>query len=231
MNDLKQISQLADSAIDPQAIPGGILAVEHNALVHSMIQNLGRYVGSPFLSRGTGLAPIGTFLWNGNPMDSTNTFAVTVSKYTQDGNDFGQILAKSASGDILKFKDFAGRSALFTISKYVSAVDGVGNPTYSIDVKRITSSPSVSDSLDYTYGVDEQPCMIEIISSSSGSIIFTINSPIIMKNPSNDDPTTLQSGDWIKTFISSSKIIEGIYNGGSDLSREDSYEILKEITL
>ena len=231
MDDLKTLIQQIDSAINPSALPGGILAANHNAVLQAILSTVGRYTGFAFVAKDTGQAPQGSLLWNGNAMNNTSPFTLTISQKTTDGNDLGALLGNATSGDIIRFKDFEGRSALLTFASYVSSDDGSGNNTYNITVQGVVDNPS------FTYTTEELACIItlELSGGSGGVNFFTVPKPSVWKKPGNANTSTVEVGDFCKTYISATKIIEGPYTGlgidPADLSDEANFNVFNEIDL
>ncbi len=224
-DDLKVIDTQIDTAINPAALPGQILALSHNSLLHALLATVGKFAGYPFTAKDTTPAPQGSLLWNGNAMDKLTAFTLTVSELTADGNDFGDVLSNAVNGDIIKFKDFEGRAALLTYLSHVASDDGQGNNTYDLSVTGFVENPS------FTYTIEENICILEILpGGGSGIDIYNQNTPLVIKDPANTiNLNIIEAGDWVKTRIGQ-KIIEGIYVSGSILL-EGSYTILNEIDL
>lgn len=223
MNNLKQIDSQIDVAINPNALPSGIKALDHNALLHSILKNLGKYVGFAFTAKNSGQVPQGTLITNSNALNTTTPFIISVSRSTQDGNNFGLIIDKAANGDIIHIKDFEGRSSLLKFNQFVEANDGSGNDTYNISVEGFAENPN-------QLFPQEQDCVIEVIKQSSASNIFTVDRPLVFKKPGGN-PNILEPGDWVKTFINETLIIEGVYNGGVDLSDINNFTVYGEFDL
>jgi len=222
-DDLKTIDQQIDTAINPAALPGQILTLSHNGLLHAIISAVGKLAGYPFTAKASGQAPQGTLLWNDNAMDGLTSFVVTVSKLTADGNDFGTVLGSIVNGDIIKFKDFEGKSALLQYQSHVAATDGFANDTYDITVIGFAENPS------FTYTTEENICILDLLGGGgSGATIFWVDKPLIIKSPANSSNGILEIGDYVETFITATRLIKGIYLGG-DQTLPASYTILDEI--
>jgi len=224
MDNLTELSVNIDQAVDPNALPGGILAVEHNAVMKAIVNSLGKYVGFPFLAKREGQVLEGCLIWNGNNFNTQTIFLLTVNRLTQDGNDFGKILQSMSNGDLFHIKDFQGRSSLLQFIEFQPSVDAFSNEVYNINVQGFADNP------DYIYTeVEESQCLIEIIKQPSLLTIFTINKPLVIKSPLNNNADVIEIGDIVQTYIGD-KLIKGVYNGGS-LGDINNYRILDTTTI
>jgi len=225
-DNLDTLKALVNSSIDPGALPGGILAVNHNGLLMAILDQVGRFTGFPFVAKRDGAVVAGSLLWNANAMDNVGTFNITMAELNSDGNKMSDILDLAAPGDIIHIKDFIGNSAFLDFHQYTVGVDGFTNPVYTIEVNGFAQNPAI------TYGVaEEHKAIVEIIKRSSASNIFTEARPIIMKDPANGNPAILEAGDYVKIFITN-RILEGIWNAGSaDLTDPANYNLLNEYDL
>lgn len=167
-DNLKQLSQQVDSVLNPAGGVGSVLVVNHNALEKGVVSKLGRYTGFPFNSQRdpvSGVIPYGSLFWNGFALNKNDSqFEIFVSSLTVDGNDFGRILETASSGDILKFKDFVGRT---TTLEYIShQLDTDTSTPTPLDYYRVLVIGYPENS-NYAYITDEnEPCMIEIIKNT-----------------------------------------------------------------
>lgn len=171
-DNLKIVEQNIDTAINPNAGVGQILAANHNQVLKEVVRKAGKYTGFPFVSRGqsnAGVITSGFLIWNNNPMNNTSNFVITTAKLTADLNDVGVVLNQLSLADIIKFKDFEGRSVFLEYVSHSSSDDGNGNDTYDIVVK------GFADNLNYTYqSAEEQVSVIDVI--TKGSIPVTSES-------------------------------------------------------
>lgn len=143
MDNFKILEQTVDQDINPNGAPGSILAANHNNILKTLFSMVGKYTGSPFLSRKnvTVFTP-GLFSWDGNPLNRIQDFTVTMSKKTADLNDVGLILETLVLGDIIQFKDYVGRAVFLVYQSHISDADGSGNPTYIVTVKGLADNPN-----------------------------------------------------------------------------------------
>lgn len=227
MDNLKTIINNIDTILNPSGGPNSVKVVDHNGLLKSVINSVGKLAGFIFSAKRTGDATTGTFLWNGNAMNSTSTFNIVLSQLSADNQDLTNILTKLAVNDLIKFKDFSGRVALLSFQSFTEGVDGGGNDILTVSVQGFTSNTN------YTYVVEDLSiCAIEFI-TSGGKSVFDINSPLIHKDPSNGSPTNgPQKQDLVVVRVSQTKSITGIYKGNSlPLNLETSYIVIDETEL
>ena len=169
-DNLKQLSQDVANAINPAGAPGSILAVNHKSVLTQAIEKSGKYTGLPFKARlksAAGIIMPGTFVWNGNAMNNTNDFVISVSKYTSDMNDVGHYLSLLAEGTLIHFKDFVGRSVILKYKSHSADVDEISNDIFNIFVS------GVPENTNYTYQAgEEEICMIEFFGTASAKDYF-----------------------------------------------------------
>ncbi|WP_440881399.1 hypothetical protein [Tenacibaculum sp. C7A-26P2] len=158
-DNLKITEQNIDTAIDPNAGFGGILAQDHNDVLKELLKKVGKYTGAPYLSQAesnNGVIPVGVLVWNNNAMNNTNSFEITVAKKTADLNDIGILLDTMIEGSIIHFKDYVGRSVYLEYLSHKSGKDTIDGDIYNITVK------GKVDNTNYTYQTDEKEvCVIE----------------------------------------------------------------------
>lgn len=164
-DNLKILKQNLDVAIDPNAGVGQILAQNHNDVFTEFINKSGKFTGLTFnavLEGNAGVIPVGTFSWNGNAMNESNDFIVTTSVKTTDLNNITPLIDNLVEGDVIKFKDFVGRSVLYIFKGYATGVDDNNN-----DVLNITLS-SFADNINYSYqSTENEPCVLDVYINSS----------------------------------------------------------------
>ncbi len=151
MDNLKNLEALIEQHIDPNGTPGSILAENHQAILKEVLTKVGKWTGSAFVANKNATAfPSGTFSWNNNAMNNTSDFTITMSKKTADLNDVGIILETMVLGDVIQFKDFAGRSVFLTYKSHTPGTDTGGAPIYVVTVAGSVDNPN------YIYQVAEQ---------------------------------------------------------------------------
>lgn len=164
-DNLKQVEQNIDSAIDPNAGIGGIKALNHNTVLKEVLNKAGKFSGMPFIAKAdtnAGVVSVGSFIWNGNAMNNTSPFIITLSKLTADLNDVGLLLAKLGGGDLIRFKDYEGRSVFLEFVFFTSDTDVNGNDIYEVTVK------GLAENTNYTYNSsDDQLGVIEFFTFSA----------------------------------------------------------------
>jgi hypothetical protein len=162
MDNLKALKTQVDTVIP---IGGGVASVttaNHNPFEKAIIDTVGRYTGFPFYSQRSptaGEIPYGSLYWNANAMNRNDSpFEIFVSKKTVDGNEISRILSLLSVGDMIKFKDFLGRTTTLEFKGYEEAMDVTDLVYYKILVI------GYPENTDYAYQVGEnEPCMIEFI--------------------------------------------------------------------
>lgn len=160
------LKQQLDTAINPNAAPGQIYAQDHNDWDTAFMKMQGKYVGSPFIARRAfnGVANAGDLYWNG-ALNDTNGIEIITAKTTADLNDFGLILSRIGSGDLIHAKDYEGRSVFFEFKSYTEDVDNNNNVIYRIQVV-----PDGNNVNYYYQPTDEFICILEVVKSKSGSL-------------------------------------------------------------
>jgi len=128
------LKQQLDSAINPNAAPGTILAQDHNDWDTAFLKAQGKYVGSPFKAKKefNGVANAGELFFNG-ALNDTNGIQIVTSKTTSDLNDFKLILNTLSEGDLIHIKDYEGRSVFFKYVQYTESEDDNQNTIYLIN--------------------------------------------------------------------------------------------------
>jgi len=162
------LKQQLDSAINPNAAPGTILAQDHNDWDTAFLKAQGKYVGSPFKAKKefNGVANAGELFFNG-ALNDTNGIQIVTSKTTSDLNDFKLILNTLSEGDLIHIKDYEGRSVFFKYVQYTESEDDNQNTIYLINV--IPDAGNVN----YTYQVnDEFICVLETIKGATSPINY-----------------------------------------------------------
>lgn len=172
-DNLKVLKQNLDNAIDPNAGIGQILAQDHNDVITEFINKSGKYAGLTYkaVSDGAnGVIPIGTFSWNGNAMNQTGTFILSLSTKTTDLNIVTPLFDNLIQDDLIKFKDFVGRSVLL---KYKSHT--IGQDTSNNDIV-LLSVESLPGNVNYTYQSSEnEPCVLDFYPKSSSGKEYSID--------------------------------------------------------
>lgn len=120
-DNLDLISQDVDTFIDPNGPPESILAFNHNAILKKVLNQVGKMTGIPFIAQK---GPVvvdtsgGMFEWNGNNMNNTSLFTVTLSQLDADLMDVGPLLGTLEKGDYIRFKDYVGRTGIYIFDSY-----------------------------------------------------------------------------------------------------------------
>jgi len=175
-NNLNTLETTIENQIDPNGAPGSILAQNHQNILKSVLDNVGKYTGLQFKAvkeTNAGVVNTGEFVWNSNAMNETNGFTVTVARYTVDGQLIVRVLSRLKTGDLLKFKDRKGRSALFEFKKFTENVDVNSNIVYDLYIV------GFSENINYTYQIGEiLDCMIEIFPASVTTGLVNIQNSI-----------------------------------------------------
>lgn len=169
-DNLKQLQRDVAVAINPTGPPSSILAENHKNVLLQAIAKSGKYTGFPFVAKlesDAGIIPNGTLVFNGNAFNEDSDFTLSLSKFSADMNDIGHYLLLLSTNSIIHFKDFVGRSAIFSFKSYLPDVDDAGNPIYNIVVT------GKIDNSNYVYQVAEQEiCMIEFFNKSQAGEDF-----------------------------------------------------------
>jgi len=157
-DNLAIVKEHLDTAIDPAADPGQILAQEHNDVFTEMLSKVGKYTGGSFTVKG-GAA---TVMLPGQIYILAALVAADVilvmSQTTNDGNYTSNILSNCNRGDVLHLKDYNGRSSYLKISEITEGVDTVETPTFVVSTKPMPGNQN------YTYQVsDALICIVEVI--------------------------------------------------------------------
>ncbi len=163
MDNLKNLEALIEQHIDPNGTPGSILAENHQAILKEVLTKVGKWTGSAFVAQKNATTfPSGTFSWNNNALNTTSDFVITTSKNTSDLNDFGRVLNTMVTGDLIRFKDFNGRSVFLNYKSHANGLDASGNPTWNITVNGFVDNPN------YIYQTAETSIAIVSINKTTG---------------------------------------------------------------
>lgn len=156
-DNLKTTEEDIDRVLDETKGEGDVKVSEHNALLKRVLNTVGKYTGLVYVSKASevGVLPPGVISWDGNNFDQTGNFVIKFAMTTADLNDITPILSNLNDGDILKFKDYEGRSSLFTFRNY-QLVSG----NYEVTI----SGYAQNSNFTYT-GADEVPTVIELYKS------------------------------------------------------------------
>lgn len=158
-NDLIQLAGQVEQYIDPNGAPGSILAQNHQNLLLSVLQNVGRLTGLQFKARKEapgGVVSLGFLVWNSNNLNTTTPFTLTLSEITLDNQKVVRVLSRLKKGDLIKFKDTKGRAVFLEFDKYSEDTDVNMNVVYNLIVK------GFPENINYLYQDTEVlDCMIE----------------------------------------------------------------------
>ena len=186
MDNLTQLQSDIDDHIDPMDLTADSVTVaNHNAILTSLLQRAGKYTGFPYTAtQSGGTTGNGMFGFSGNPMNNVNDFDLNLTKITADLNDISVIVDGLNQNDVLHFKDFTGRSGLFTIQNVTD-----NGTYYTISVKGSASN------LNYAYqATDNIPAIIEFVTFGM-SVGVSITNIDIMPTANTNEFTV--SIDWI----------------------------------
>jgi len=166
MDNLYQLKEEKNAVHDPSGGVQSITVEEVNQYEENKLNKLGRYTGFPFIGKRSpeteGVILPGSLYWEGNAMNNEDPFVLRFSQLTQDGNSFMRIIGQTATGDMLKIKDFAGRATILTIISKEQLNDENDNPYQAVTVF------GYAENTDYVYSADDAvPCMVEIITKSA----------------------------------------------------------------
>ncbi len=227
-DNLKIVEQNIDTAIDPNAGVGQILAAEHNQVLKEVVRKAGKYTGFPFVSRGqsnAGVITSGFFIWNNNAMNNTSNFVITAAKLTADLNDIGVVLNQLSPADIMRFKDFEGRSVFLEYVSHSSSDDGNGNDTYDITVKGFV------ENTNYTYqATEEQVSIIDFYTKGSSSVdTVTIGGNVFLYQSMGGSVSNIQAGDLAKDgLIAPNELATYLRYVSGDVTLLASWELVGE---
>ena len=178
-DNLEILKQNLDTAIDPNAGPGQILAQAHNDYVTEFINKQGKYVGIPMFVKNNynGISQIGD-LQIQSSLNDTNLNEWILNRYNSDGNDLILLFNTLAVDDLIHLKDFVGRSCYFYYKSHIIDVDNNLNDIIRISVE------ADSNNINYTYQTsDVFICLLEFFKQN-----FNFN-------PSNYDLVDFQNND------------------------------------
>jgi len=166
-DNIKLIEDSVNQTLDKNLGISGIKVDNHKAFVLQMLSKLGKYTGFPFVAINEsplGVTPSGSFSWNNNPMNETNDFVVTFSKNTIDNNDIGFLLSKLSVGDLIKFKDYEGRSVFLEYKSYITDVDSSNNDVYNVTVS------GLAENTNFAYSsTTQQLCVVDFYMSGGAN--------------------------------------------------------------
>jgi hypothetical protein len=171
-DNLKMLKERIATDIDPSGAPGSILAENHKAILNEVLDKVGRNTGFGF--RANKILTVfqsGSMSWESNAMNILTNFEIKVSKLTLDLNDIGHVLELLNEGDLIKFKDFVGRSVFLEYVSHVADVDGSSNPIYILTVK------GKAENINYTYQDNEiELCSFDFKKGSSPASLLEVSS-------------------------------------------------------
>lgn len=167
-DNLKLLKEQIGQQIDPTGAPGSVLAENHRDRLIEVMTKAGKFTGFPFTSNKTAtndLFTSGVFSWESNAMNDTDRFDIKFSTKTLDFNSINLIIDSLLLDDIVRFKDFVGRSVLLKYVSHEYGVDSDSNPICTMTVV------GLSENLNYTYQDSESElCMLDFYRlSSNGS--------------------------------------------------------------
>lgn len=189
-NNLDNIKTDAEQYIDPLGAPGSILAENHQQIVKDILTNVGKYVGAPFkANKQLSIFPSGTMSWESNALNTTTPFQIKTSKLTLDLNDFGIVLGTLQIGDVLRFKDYKGRSVFLLFNSYSAGKDVVDGDIYFIEVQ------AYPNTINYTYqDAEVLDCVFEVFQQKASS-------------PTNTSDLINDGSDGNSTYVENDEIV------------------------
>ena len=154
-DNLQIIHDKIGSDIDPAGAPGSVKVEDHRDIEQSMVEKMGKYSGFTYNAIANAIPTSGNFSWENNPMNELNDFTVKFNKINSDGLDMSEVFNFMNAKDLIKFKDFIGRTAILIYQSHSELVDG-GENIIKVVVKGISTNPS------YAYnGVDSFDSVFE----------------------------------------------------------------------
>lgn len=214
----QQLKATIDDKITNAGGEESIFASDHNEILTSVLNQVGKYVGFFYEASLNPLElPAGTFSFNENPLNESGVDTIMrVAKISNDSNDIGDILRSSTGNTVLQMKDFAGRNAYFTLKGYVEKTDGTGNIYYDITVRAFDTNPN------YTYQAQEKQLLcINFVANTNNIVPY--GDMKIYKNEANEDQTRIESGDTVTGQLNDGIFLtRGVYVSG-DLMSITSY--------
>ena len=216
MNNLDNIKTDAEQYIDPLGAPGSILAENHQQIVKDILTNVGKYVGAPFKAhKQLSIFPAGSMSWESKSLNTITPFQIKTSKLTSDLNDFGLVLGTLQIGDLLRFKDFKGRSVFLLFNSFSAEKDGVDNDIYFIEVQ------GFSENINYTYqDVEILDCIFEVFQQKASSPTNTSD----LINDGSDGTSVYVESDELTPIAFRGLDIQDI-NGISQFFADDFFRI------
>ena len=121
--------------------------------------------GSYFQASGAldGLAPTGTFLWNGEDPSQLTNFTIRFAKFNADLVDMVYVLGTLVPNSTIIFKDAVGRAFTLIFQSFSMTTDGNANDVYDCIVQGVASNSN------YIYGPAEiETCGFDFILASAG---------------------------------------------------------------
>lgn len=168
-DNLKLIYDKITTDIDPAGAPDSIKAEDHRDIEHSMVLSLGKYSGFVYKAIASGTPPDGSFSWENTPMNTLTDFTVKFNEFTSDGTRMLEVFNIMKKGDLIKFKDFLGRTALLIYQSSTGLVEG-GEKIYNVVVKGIDSNPT------YAYnGTDSFDCVFDFLMKGANNTSDLVN--------------------------------------------------------
>lgn len=164
-DNLRVLTTKVDTVIPINGGVASVKTINHNPLEKEIIEKVGKWVGFPFTSRRSPIAnavPYGSFYWNGNTMNKSDTaFTVLVSSKTIDGDNMERLLSSLQVGGYIRFKDFVGRVTVLQLVAMTKLTDPGNNDYFELVVNGFPENPN------YAYQLNEaEVCMLDFIAKS-----------------------------------------------------------------
>lgn len=171
MNDnLDQLEQNIDTAINPQAPVGGILAQEHNDLLKAFLKAQGRFTGFSFDVGNRTEFDVGKASITGTTTSLGDDIFIEIAKSTTDFIDFSSLYNSLREGDFIKVKDRNGRVLIGKLDNKQSLTDPLNQTYFRLECILVSTNTT------YTYNANDNiNCFIEVIKASENNRIITNN--------------------------------------------------------
>lgn len=214
MDNLKEVKQNLDIAINPDAGEGQIFAQAHNDVFSEMLQKVGKYTGFPYIISG---GPAPAAIANGDMFvvnklnEPENGVALLAGQTTQDGDDWGNVLKECEPFDIFHLKDNEGRSSYFHFESYSVEAEVGGGQHHAVKLVPLPGNPN------YEYLTGQKViCIVDIMKRKTRP--FQRPNKFI----GGDDPYVLVEGDdmqalYVGSFGQQIQFTSGIFENGTTI--------------
>lgn len=222
-DNFKTLQTTIEDSINNAGGPGSIPSSIHQSILLDFLSKAGKYTGIPFKARrepNNGLVPTGTFFWNSNALNNDNQFVVTFSARSSDLNPIAKHLEAISPGSLIHFKDYSGRSGLYSYVKHEETVD-----PNNADIINMTIIGLVGNT-NYTYqATDDEIAVFELFSNPK---YLGYDDMIVQQSEANKTAGTigLSAGDFVRGPLENGKFLNfGIYlTGEPNPKTEEAYD-------